>query len=124
VQRVNAHLLEDHVNLDDIIEYTINTHLVHEVGNEIDTNKQPDMLLAHMSGQLPSANGTSPGDIRHVLAAKRGYVHKKGSLVKVNEASTNTDTLTVGDCTYFLNKGETITFQGHQYFTYSTFCSV
>jgi hypothetical protein len=26
-----------------------------------------------------------------------------------------------GDRTYFLNKGETITFQGHQYLTYSTF---
>jgi hypothetical protein len=36
-------------------------------------------------------------------------------------ASTNKDTLTVGDCTYFLNKRETIAFQGHQYFTYSTF---
>jgi hypothetical protein len=79
------------------------------------------MLLAHMSGQLPSPSGTSPGDIRHVLAAKRGNVHKKGSSVKVNEASTNPDTLTVGDRTYFLNKGVTITFQGHQYFTYSTF---
>jgi hypothetical protein len=31
MKRVNAHLLEDHVNLDDIIEYTINTHLVHDV---------------------------------------------------------------------------------------------
>jgi hypothetical protein len=37
VRRVNAHLLEDHVNFDDIIEYTANTHLVHEVSNEVDT---------------------------------------------------------------------------------------
>jgi hypothetical protein len=70
VRRVNAHLFEDHVNLDDIIEYTVNTHLVHEVSNEVDTTNQPDMLLAHMSGHLPSPNGTSPSDIRHVLAAK------------------------------------------------------
>jgi hypothetical protein len=28
---VNAHILEDHVNLDDIIEYTVNIHTVHEV---------------------------------------------------------------------------------------------
>jgi hypothetical protein len=106
VRRVNAHLLEDHVNLDDIIEYTVNIYLVHEVSNEVDTTKQPDMLLAHTSGQLPSPNGTSPGDIRHVLAAKRGNIHKKGNSVKVNEASTNPDTLTVGDCTYFLNKAK------------------
>jgi hypothetical protein len=46
VRRVNAHLLEDHVNLDDIIEYTVNTHLVHEVSNEVDTTEQHDMLLA------------------------------------------------------------------------------
>jgi hypothetical protein len=121
VQGVNAHLLEDHVNLDDIIEYTVNTHLLHEVSNEFDTTKQPDMLLPHKSGQSPSPNGTLPGDIRHVIAGKQSHVHKKGNSVKVNKGSTNPDTLTVGDRTYFLNKGETITFQGHQYFTYSTF---
>jgi hypothetical protein len=60
-------------------------------------------------------------DIRHVIAAKRGNIHKKGSLVNVNEASTNPDILTVGDRTYFLNKGKTVTFQGNQYFTRSTF---
>jgi hypothetical protein len=70
MRHVNAHLLEDLVNLDDIIEYTVNTHLVHEVSNEVDTPIQPDMRLAHMFGQLPSPNGNLPGDIRHVLAAK------------------------------------------------------
>jgi hypothetical protein len=30
MRRVNAHLMEGHVKLDDIIEYTINTPLVHE----------------------------------------------------------------------------------------------
>jgi hypothetical protein len=39
VRRVNAHLLEDHVNLDAIIEYTISTHLVHELSNEVDTTE-------------------------------------------------------------------------------------
>jgi hypothetical protein len=61
-----------------------------------------------------------PGDIRHVLAAKQGNIHKKGSSVKVNEAATIPDILTVGDRTYFLNKDETINFQGNQYFTHST----
>jgi hypothetical protein len=45
VRRVNAYLLGDHVNLDDIIEYTVNTHLVHEVSNEVDTTEQPDCSL-------------------------------------------------------------------------------
>jgi hypothetical protein len=57
-----------------------------------------------MSGQLSSPNGTLPGDIRHVLAAKRGNIHKKGCSLKVNEASTNPATLTVDDRTYFLIK--------------------
>jgi hypothetical protein len=56
MRRVNAQLLEDHVNLDEIIEYTVNAHLVHKVSNEVDTTNQSDMLLAHMSGQLPSPN--------------------------------------------------------------------
>jgi hypothetical protein len=77
------------------------------------------MLHAHMSGQVPSPSGTLPGDIRLVLAAKQRYNHKKDSSVKINEASTNPEILTVGYCTYFLNKGETITFQGNQYFTHS-----
>jgi hypothetical protein len=72
MQNVQANLLEGHVNLDDIIEYTVNTHLVHEVSNDVDITDQPDMLVAHMSGQWTSPNGTLPGDIRHVLAAKRG----------------------------------------------------
>jgi hypothetical protein len=85
--------------LDDIIEYTVNSNLVNEVSNEVDTTKQPDMLLAHMPGQVLSPSGTSPGDIRNVLAAKRGNIQKKGSSVKVNEASTNPDIITVGDRT-------------------------
>jgi hypothetical protein len=93
VRRVNDHLLEDHVNLDDIIECTVNNHLVHEVSNVVDTTKKPDMLLEHMSGEMPSPNGTSPGDIRHVLAARQGNFYKKVISVKVNEASTNPDTL-------------------------------
>ena len=121
MRRVNTHVMEDHVNLDDIIEYTVNNHSVQEVVNgEESANPSSDMLLAHMSGQSASADGSSPGDIRHVLAAKQGN-SKKGKVVKVNETSTTPDTLTVGDRTYFLNKGETITFQGNQYFTHSTF---
>jgi hypothetical protein len=65
-------------------------------------------------------DGSSPGDIRHVLAAKQRYSNKNDKSLKVNETLLTPDTLTVGDRTYFLNKGETIKFQGNQYFTHST----
>jgi hypothetical protein len=118
-RKVNVHDLHDHVNLDDIIEYTVNTHLVDSSGDEEGHNPSADTLLAYMSGRSVP-DGSTPGDIRQVLAAKQGGNKPRGKNVKVNETSTTPDTLTVGDRTYFLNKGETISFQGHQYFTHST----
>ena len=66
-----------------------------------------------------SSNGTSPGDIRQVLASKQGPASKHKS-VKVNEATKTPESFTLGDTTYYLNKDETISFQGHQYFAHST----
>jgi hypothetical protein len=63
--------------------------------------------------------GTSPGDIRKVLAAKQGP-HGKGKTLKANEVATAPDTLTLGDTTYYLNKGEILSFQGRQYSAHST----
>jgi hypothetical protein len=54
IQRVNNHLTIDHVNIDDIIEYTVNTHLVTETEDGEDNNPPADMLLAHMYGQSTS----------------------------------------------------------------------
>jgi hypothetical protein len=73
MRRVNTH----HVNLDDIIEYTVDNRLLQETTTGEDTYPQPDMLIAHMSGQSTSVEGPSPGDIRHILAARRYNASKK-----------------------------------------------
>jgi hypothetical protein len=119
VRRVNLHDTQEVVNLDDIIEYIANTHLVHsdDHGTSARTEESTDTLLAHMAGRV--STGTSPGDIRNVLAAKQ-RPNGKGRSVKVNEASTAPDTFSSVDTTYYLNKGETITFQGCQYSTHTT----
>jgi hypothetical protein len=69
--------------------------------------------------EITCTGGSSQADIRHVLAAKQGNSARNGRRFKVNETSTTPDTLTIADTTYYLNKGKTITFQGHQYFTHS-----
>jgi hypothetical protein len=118
-RRVNIHDTQEVVNLDDIIEYTTNTHVSVENSGEGEELYAPDTPLAHMSGQT-SCGESAQADIRHVLAAKQGNDSRKGRSVKVNEAYTTPDMLTIADTMYYLNKGETITFQGHQYFTHST----
>jgi hypothetical protein len=107
------------VNLDDIIEYTANTTVVHndDHGTDAQTEESTDTLLAPMAGRVSA--GTSPGDIQNVLAAKQ-LPNGKGRSVKVHEASTAPDTLSLGDTTYYLNKGEAITFQGCRYSTHAT----
>jgi hypothetical protein len=45
---------------------------------------------------------------------------RKDNNIKAHETSTTPTTLTIGDTTYYLNKGETNVFQGHQYITHAT----
>jgi hypothetical protein len=78
MRRFNTHTTKDHVNMDEIIEYTFNTHLLQETNAGEDTKSESDMLIVHMSGQSTSVEGTSPGDIRHVLAARQDNASKKG----------------------------------------------
>ena len=119
-RRVNVHEQNDVVNIDDIIEYTANAHVSSCLDQDIDeaTSNAPDTLLAHMAGRTPS--GESAGDIRKVLAAKQTGSGNKNKNLKANETVSVPDTLTVNNTTYYLNKGESISFQGHQYFTHST----
>ena len=114
-RKVNFHDTQDVVNLDDIIEYITNSHVLSEdtPASEGELDTAPDSLLAHMAGRTSS--GTSPGDIRKVLAAKQGPAAKKNKSIKANESSIAPETVTIDDVTYYLNKGETITFHGHQY---------
>jgi hypothetical protein len=70
--------------------------------------------------RITPTGGSSQVDICHDLVANQGNSGGKGRSFKENETSTTPDTLTMADTTYFLNKGESISFQGHQYFTHST----
>jgi hypothetical protein len=102
VRRVSLHDTQAVVNLDDIIEYTANTHVVHsdDHGADAHTEEPTDTLLAHMAGRVSA--GTSLGDIWNILAAKQ-RPNGKGRSVKVNEASTAPDMFSLGDTTYYLN---------------------
>jgi hypothetical protein len=108
---VKSHHVSNTVDIDDIIDYTVNTH---EICMNIDDDDDAkasdctDTLLAHMAGR-----SLSSGDISHVLVAKQKL--DKGKNRKVNASKSEPGTLKLGDMTYFLNKGETITFNGQQY---------
>ena len=111
-RQANQHSIEEHVNLDDLIDYTVmnhNTNLIDDSSNQAQDNSDT-ALLAYMSGRTnPDA-----GDIRQVLAAKRTSDRPKPNH-KANETSLVPTTVQFGETTYYLNKGETLTVQGNQY---------
>jgi hypothetical protein len=115
--------MQDVVHLDDIIENMTNTHVLSDnnEGAEAGTASNLDTILAHMAGR--TSTGTSPGDIRKVLATKHGP-SSKNKTFKMNETLTAPETLTMDDTTYYLNKGETISFQGCQYSAHSTMVAI
>jgi hypothetical protein len=110
--QVNAHDVNNLVYIKDIINYTIMHHEVNKVEVEHDNKDSgtdgENALLAFMAGQ-----GSSSGDIRQVLATKRTPDKSKNR--QANESKLAPSTVHVGDTTYYMNKGETISFQGHQY---------
>jgi hypothetical protein len=104
------------VDIDDIIDYTVNTYEIVMNDDDDDDAKESDStdtLLAHMVWHR-----TSSGVNCHVLTAKQKS--DKGKNQKVNASKYEPGNLKVGDTTYFLNKGETITFIGQKYSTYVT----
>jgi hypothetical protein len=84
-----------------------------EDDNKDSGNDGDNTLLAFMAGQ-----GSSSGDIRQVLATKR--MPDKDKNRQANESKLAPSTVQIGDTTYYLNKCETITFQGHQYSSHMT----
>jgi hypothetical protein len=62
--------------------------------------------------------GTSPGDIRQVLAANNAPNTNKSR--KANESNYAPSTFQFGDMMYYLNKGESINFQGQNYLAHMT----
>jgi hypothetical protein len=115
VQRANMHSIDSYVDLDAIIEYAVMEHEVHtgDDNADKDDNAEGTDLLAYMSGQHSSSE-----DIRQVLAAKK--VTSKQKKRQVNEGNLAPSSLSFNGDTYYLNKGETITFQGHQYTAHVT----
>jgi hypothetical protein len=60
---VNVHNVQDTVNIDDIIEYTVITHLLEDgSGDGKDSAISPDAFLAHMLG-CTATSGPPLGDI-------------------------------------------------------------
>ena len=118
-RQANMHDVSDVVDLDSIIDYAIMNHDVAKLddGDEIkEGTSNDDELLAYMAGRTQDT--ASAGDIRNVLAAKRAP--DKGKPRKANESKSAPSTVQVDGTTYYLNKGETISFQGNQYFAHMT----
>ena len=106
----------DFVDLDNIIDYAVMTH---DAANAVDIQEGTttnDTLVAYMAGRTNDTASSS--DIRNVLAAKRSP--DKGKPRKANESKSAPSTVEADGKTYYLNKGETISFQGNQYFTHMT----
>ena len=99
--QVNVHHVEDLINLDDLIDFTVMSHKT-EMNDPEDTksNDNSDDLLAFMAGTKSDA-----GDIRKVLAAKR--TPDKSTTRKANEANSVPSSIQVGEYTYYLNKSDT-----------------
>jgi hypothetical protein len=76
--------------------------------NKDSGNDGDNALLAFTTGQ-----GASSGDVRQVLATRRTPDKNKNR--QANKSKLAPSTVQIGDTTYYLNKGETNTFQGHQY---------
>jgi hypothetical protein len=91
------------------------SHDINPTDTETDpkeTASSDDTLLAYMSGRN---NYNKSGDIRNVRAAKRSSIKGPHKAIECDSAASSVQ---VGDATYCLNKGETITFQGQQYFAH------
>jgi hypothetical protein len=105
------HDVETFVDLDSMIDYAVLKHEVDHVDPnaiEKDSDNCGTELLAYMAGQKSSS-----GDIWQVLASRQAP--DKNKKCQVNEGTSAPSTVTINGTTYYLHRGETINFQGHQY---------
>jgi hypothetical protein len=112
------HAVEEFVDLDSIIDYAVMKHDTAHVNtndNKIADN-EGTVLLAYMSGQQLSC-----GDVWQVLASKqKPDKNKNVQKLKVNEGASTPSSVTIDGMTYYLNKGESINIQGHNYSAHMT----
>jgi hypothetical protein len=113
--QVNSNHVSDMVNIDDISDYTKNTHEIGMKNDDDDAkaSESTDILLGHMTGL-----SLSLGDIHNILAAKQELDKGKNQKVKARESEPGTRKL--GNTLYFLNKGEMIMINGQQYSAHLT----
>jgi hypothetical protein len=115
-RRSNTHNIEIYIDLDSIIDNAI-MYEEAEPNNNNDvstgTTEGNNDLLACMAGQQSFS-----GDIHQVLAAKRAPDKQKKQ--QVNESTSAPPTLTMNGDTYYFHKGESIRYQGHQFFSNMT----
>jgi hypothetical protein len=123
LRQANVHEAEDVINIDDIVDYCVMEHDVTSQDNVADGKGDEalsnDAALAYMARRN---TGAYLGDIRHVLASNQTPTSSKATSRKVNASSSAPSTVQVGDTTYYLNKSETISVQGHSYSTHMTTC--
>ena len=117
-RRANLHSVEDFVDLDSMIDYAVMKHDTTPVNT--DDNKLADnegtALLPYMSGQKSSCGG-----VQQVLASKQQPDKNKNvQKLKVNEGASTPSSVTIDGMTYYLNKGESINIQGHNYSAHMT----
>jgi hypothetical protein len=119
-RQANAHEVDEVVDIDDIIDYTmLNPDGTVDDDNDKGNTTDGDGSLAYMAG-----HSTLPGDIHKVMATKSMIPNNaksgSGTSRKVNASKSTPSTIQVYDNTYYLYIGESIEVDGHQYFAHST----
>jgi hypothetical protein len=117
-RRANTHNIDTYIDIDNIIDNAMMNQGDETISdNKIKgaTNESTNDLLAYMAGQQKSS-----GDIHQVLAEKRAPDKQKKR--QVNESASAPPMIAMNGDTYYLHKGESIHYQGHQYFSHMTEC--
>jgi hypothetical protein len=121
-RQVIMYTVDSFVNLDDIIDYTVFHHGIHDSVGDIvldnnDSHKE-DTLVTYMAAR--AKHDTHPGNFRRVLGSSHAPSRQMKKL-NLNEVQNTPDSVTVGDVKYYLNKGETIAVNGQHYSAHMAF---
>jgi hypothetical protein len=119
-QQANMREVDDVVDVDDIIDYTM---LNHEATEYSDNDKGSTTIGVGVLAYIACCS-SSAADIHTVMAMKTKIPHKgksrTGTNCEVNASKLTASTIQGDDNTYYLNKGKSIKVAGHQYFAHST----
>jgi hypothetical protein len=102
------------VDLDSVIDYAVMKHDTAPVNTNDDmiADNKGTALMAYMSGQKSSCGDhVRPGLASNQQPDKNKNIQKR----QANESNSVPSSVTIDGMTYYLNKGESINFQGHNY---------